>query len=111
MRDTVRLHRIKLLHTVAWAFFAGCTIVLPIAAATDHLRFAGLLAAIVFVEVLILLVNGWHCPLTPLAARYTTDRRANFDIFLPEWLARLNKRIFGAVYIAGLLILLYKAWR
>ena len=40
-------------------------------------------------------------PLTAVAARYTDDRRANFDIYLPEWLARYNKQIFGPLYAMG----------
>jgi hypothetical protein len=44
--------------------------------------------------------------LTGIAARYTDDRRANFDIYLPEWLARHNKTIFGALYLLGLAYLL-----
>ena len=42
------------------------------------------------------------CPLTPLAARYTDDRRDNFDIYLPLVMARYNKEIFGTLYVAGL---------
>ena len=59
------------------------------------------LAAIVFVEVAVLALNKWRCPLTSVAARYTTDRRANFDIYLPEWLAKHNKVIFGTIYLVG----------
>jgi hypothetical protein len=29
------------------------------------------------------------------------DRSANFHIYLPEWLARYNKQIFGPLYVAG----------
>lgn len=47
--------------------------------------------------------SGWRCPLNPIAARYTEDRRDNFDIFLPEWLARHNKTIFGILCVGGLL--------
>jgi hypothetical protein len=36
-----------------------------------------------------------------VAARYTPDRQDNFDIYLPLWLARHNKLIFGAAYVAG----------
>jgi len=36
-----------------------------------------------------------------VAARYTAERRANFDIYLPEWLARHNKVIFGTIYLVG----------
>ena len=38
----------------------------------------------------------------PVAARYTDERRANFDIWLPEWLARHNQSIFGTLFVAGL---------
>lgn len=62
----------------------------------------------VFVEVLVLVFNHWHCPLTPVAARFTTDRRDNFDIFLPEWLARCNKEMFGELYVAGVVYVAYR---
>lgn len=105
-----QLLAIKLLHTVVWAFFVACIVAVPVFALQDRLRIAAWFAGIVFVEVLILAFNRWHCPLTPIAARYTGDRRANFDIFLPEWLARHNKTVFGALYVAGLLVLLWR-WR
>jgi hypothetical protein len=43
----------------------------------------------------------------PVAARFTDQRAANFDIYLPEWLARNNQRLFGALFVLGLAIL---AW-
>lgn len=67
-------------------------------------------SVIVLVEVAILLLNRWRCPLTPLAARYTTDRRANFDIFLPEVVARYNKEIFGTLFVLGMLLAVLR-WR
>jgi len=45
-----------------------------------------------------------RCPLTGIAAQYNNDRRDNFDIFLPEWLARHNKVIFGALYVVGIAV-------
>jgi hypothetical protein len=47
--------------------------------------------------VLVLIAKGGRCPLTAVAVRYTVDRRDNFDIYLPEWLARRNKPIFGSI--------------
>jgi len=37
--------------------------------------------------------------LTAVAARYTADRRDNFDLYLPQWLARYNKLIFGLISV------------
>jgi hypothetical protein len=95
------LRRVKLLHTAVWAFFASCVLGIPLAAASGALRLAWILVVIVSVEVVVLLLNGLRCPLTAVAARYTPDRQDNFDIYLPLWLARYNKWIFGAIYLVG----------
>jgi hypothetical protein len=100
---TTALRTIKVVHTVAWAFFAGLILALPLFAWRRDFGVFVVLAAIVAVEVVVLALNGLKCPLTPLAARYTTDRRDNFDIFLPLFVARYNKQIFGPLYMAGLL--------
>jgi polyferredoxin len=102
------LRAIKLVHTAAWVFFAACVFAIPAFAWRANYRYAAAFIGIVFIEVLVLVFNGWHCPLTPVAARYTNDRRDNFDIYLPEWLARHNKLIFGALYVAGILFTLVR---
>jgi hypothetical protein len=98
---TAVLTAIKVLHTIVWALFAGCILAIPIASWYGANRVALWLAAIVSVEVAVLALNKWRCPLTALAARYPTERRANFDIYLPEWLAKHNKVIFGTIYLVG----------
>lgn len=100
--DDGRLRAVKLVHTVAWAFFAGCVLLIPFAAAQRRLGFASLLIGLVAAESLVLALNGWRCPLTDVAARYTADRRPNFDIYLPRWLAQYNKEIFGTLYLLGI---------
>ena len=98
---TAVLKAIKVLHTIVWALFAGCVLAIPLASLDGDNGAALWLAAIVLVEVVVLAVNQWRCPLTALAARYTTDRSANFDIYLPECLAKHNKAIFGTIYLVG----------
>ena len=97
------LVRIKVVHTVAWAFFVAAILAIPVTATIGRFDLAAFASGIVLLEVITLALNRWHCPLTPIAARYTTDRRANFDIYLPEWLARLNKQIFGPLYVLAML--------
>ena len=92
---------IKLLHTAIWMFFAACILALPIAGMVREFRWAGALAALVLVECAVLALNRCRCPLTDLAARYTDDRTGNFDIYLPRWLARRNKEIFGTIFAIG----------
>lgn len=97
----VALTAVKLAHTIVWTFFVACIAGIPLAAWHGEFVVAAWLAAIVFVEVLVLALNRWRCPLTAVAARYTGDRRENFDIYLPLWLAAHNKQVFGSLYLAG----------
>lgn len=97
------LKTIKVIHTVVWALFVSCILAIWVFAWRAAFSYAALLIGVIGVEVLVLILNGWRCPLTSVAARYTDDRRDNFDIYLPEWLARHNKQIFGALYLAGIL--------
>jgi hypothetical protein len=93
---------IKLFHTAIWLFFAGCIVAIPFAGA----RFAAVLTGLVLVECMVLAMNRGRCPLTDLAGRHTEDRRDNFDIYLPLWLARHNKTIFGTLFAIGELLVL-----
>jgi len=104
------LRLIKTVHTIVWAFFAGCILWLPLLAWQRDYNRALLMIGIVLVEVAILGASGLQCPLTRVAARCTHDRRANFDIYLPLWLARYNKVIFGTLFVAGLAIT-FARWR
>ena len=104
--DAAALRGVKTLHTIVWAFFAACIVAIPVASLLGRHALAASLAGVVLVEVAILAFNGMRCPLTAVAARYTADRRPNFDIFLPEWLARHNKTVFGTLYVAGVALAL-----
>lgn len=59
-------------------------------------------------ECVVIVLNKWTCPLTPLAAQHTTSREPNFDIYLPLWLAKHNKGIFGTILVAGILLVLWR---
>ena len=93
---------IKAIHTVVWAFFVACILAVWVFALRGEYFYAALSIGVVLAEVLVLVLNGWQCPLTSVAAGSTGDRRDNFDIYLPEWLARHNKLIFGTLYVAGI---------
>lgn len=96
----VALKTIKVEHTIIWAFFVVCILAIPVASWRGAHRTAAWFAAAVAGEVAILVANKWRCPLTSVAARYTDDQHDNFDIYLPEWLAKYNKSIFDALYVA-----------
>ena len=83
---------------------------LPILAVLRRFRWATILTVILLLECVVLAANGGKCPLTDLATRYTLDRAPNFDIYLPNWLARYNKAIFGALFVFSELIVVWR-WR
>jgi hypothetical protein len=92
---------IKLLHTAVWLFFVACIAAVPVAAALRNFRLTAVFATLVLIECLVLAVNRCRCPLTDVAARFAPETSDNFDIYLPNWLARHNKTIFGALFLAG----------
>ena len=100
------LVQIKLLHTAVWAFFASCIVAIPVVGALGHYVWAAILIGSVLVECAVLAANRGRCPLTGMAARHTEQRSANFDIYLPLWLARHNKTIFGVLFVGGGLFVL-----
>lgn len=56
---------------------------------------------LVVLEGLILLLFGWRCPLTVAGKKYTDNYETGFDIFLPKWIAKNNKAIFGTLFGIG----------
>jgi hypothetical protein len=105
-----RLVQIKLLHTAVWLFFAGCIVAIPVMGFRRYYLWAAVLIGLVLVECGVLAANRGRCPLTDLAARHTEQRTANFDIYLPLWLARYNKTIFGVLFVGGGLFVLTRWW-
>jgi hypothetical protein len=90
---------IKLVHTAFWALFATSIVAIPIVTAIGRYDIGLWLTLLVSLEVVTLLINRMRCPLTGIAARYTDHRPVGFDIFLPAWLARNNKLIFGTILV------------
>jgi hypothetical protein len=97
---------IKLAHTVIWAFLAGSIVGLPVLAWTGQFRLVAILTAVILAECCVLALNHMRCPLTDLAMKYTDDRSPNFDIYMPAWLARHNKAVFGTLFVVNELIVL-----
>jgi hypothetical protein len=106
MKAETALCFVKLLHTVVWLGFVLCIAAIPILGFLGRYRLPVWLVGVVLVEVLVLICNRLRCPLTDVAARYTEDRRDNFDIHLPLWLAQHNKSVFGILFVLGSLFAL-----
>jgi hypothetical protein len=105
-RNSSILLILKLIHTATWLCFVACIVAIPVFADSRQFRVAVILSGVVLAECLILAVNRCRCPITNLAAAYTEERADNFDIYLPIWLAKYNKIIFGSLFVAGEIFLL-----
>lgn len=100
---------IKLLHTIIWIFFNVMLFYLLYAVITNRIdHWVWICIGLVVLEIITLLVFKWFCPLTVWARKYSDSSRHNFDIYLPEWLAKHNKLIYGVMFSLSLLILLVR---
>lgn len=100
---------IKLLHSLLFILISICTVYVFYAAAFD--RITGLTwwaFGIVIIEMLVLILNDWRCPLTDLAEQQGAEIGSVADLFLPKRLSNHLFAIFGVVFLITLLLL---AWR
>lgn len=109
MNNPQKLKTIKLIHTLIWFFMVSVIFYVLYSGITDHVNiFTWLAIAIILLEGIVLAVFKMSCPLTILARRYSASTRDNFDIYLPEPIARYNKHIFTTIFILGLFTVLYR---
>jgi hypothetical protein len=100
---------IKSIHTLVWLMFVIIIAFILWSGFTANISvYSWLAVAAVTGEGLVLLLFKGSCPLTKLARRYSNSQKENFDIFLPNWLAKYNKLIFGALFCLGLIIMLFR---
>jgi len=104
-----KLIMIKLIHTIIWLIFVTAIMYVCYAGAFNKVnKLVWYCIGAVLLECIVLLINKWKCPLTSIAGKYTNNRSNNFDIFLPEWLAKYNKILFSIIFIVGLSLVLWR---
>ena len=109
MTSRQKLILVKSLHTGIWIFFNGVIFYLLYAVIAGRIDIrVWICIGLVFAEGLVLAFNGFRCPLTNIAWRYTQDRSANFDIYLPRWLAQHNKSIYTGIFGIAIAVLVYR---
>lgn len=109
MNQTNKLLAIKLIHTIIWAFFVFVIFYILYSGITNSINtFTWIGIGLIIGEGLILLIFKMFCPLTLIARKYSDSQKDNFDIFLPNWLAKHNKLIFTSIFIIGLIIVVVR---
>ncbi|MBP1614360.1 MAG: hypothetical protein H6Q13_1808 [Bacteroidetes bacterium] len=105
----LKLLLLKLGHTIIWVFFVFMilfTLYSGITNRIDRYTWAAILAVIM--EGIVIWLFRGRCPLTIIARKYSNSTKDNFDIFLPNWLAKYNKQIFTSLFLTGLLLVLIR---
>ena len=109
MTNAVKLALIKIVHTAIWAFFVTVIIYIVYSGISNKINVLTWIAiGLVIAEGLLLVMFKMFCPLTLVARRYSDSNKDNFDIYLPNWLARYNKIIFTTIYLAGVALVLFR---
>jgi hypothetical protein len=104
-----KLILIKIIHTLIWVFFNFVIFYMLYAAISDKLdKWLWIGYGLIILEGITLLVFKFFCPLTILARKYSNSTKDNFDIYLPNWLARHNKLIYTGIMVIILLITIYR---
>ena len=100
---------IKIVHTMIWIFFNIVIFYLLYAAITNRINtWVWIGVGLVLLEGLVLLTFKWTCPLTVMARNYSDSTNDNFDIFLPNWLARHTKLIYTSLFTIALLMIIFR---
>lgn len=103
---------IKSIHSLIWVIFVLIIGFILWSGITDNVStYSWLAVAAIVAEGGVLLVFKGSCPLTGLARKYSDSQKPNFDIYLPEWVAKYNKHIFGTLFLIGLLAMLFRTFR
>ncbi len=101
---------VKVIHTLIWYFFVAIILFILWSGVTDNLSiYTWLAVAAVVGEGLVLLIFSGSCPLTKVARRYSDSTDDNFDIYLPNWLAKYNKQIFGTLFFVGVVLMILRS--
>ena len=107
--NLVKLWAVKLIHTLIWLFFNGVIFYLFYAVVTNQIdKWVWIGIGLFALEGIVLLLFGMQCPLTVAAKKYSASTKDNFDIFLPNWLAKYTKIIYTSFLTLILIILAYQ---
>lgn len=101
---------IKLVHTAIWIFFNLVIFYMAYAIiiANKIDKWVWICIGLIVLEGLTLLVFKRMCPVTLIARKYSDSNKDNFDIYLPNWLAKYNKTIYTSIFLVLIIILPYR---
>jgi hypothetical protein len=104
-----KLHLIKIIHTLIWVFFNFILFYMLYAVIVNKLdSWFWICFGVIVLEGLTLIFFKMICPLTIIARNYSDLKSDNFDIYLPNWLAKYTKLIYTGIFILPFIIKTHK---
>lgn len=105
----IKLAIIKIVHTIIWLFFNLVIFYMLYAVVKNSIGvYFWISFGMIVIEGIVLLIFGGKCPLTLIARKYSNSTKDNFDIFLPNWLAKHNKLIYSVILILIFALFIYQ---
>lgn len=109
MQKETKLILVKLLHTMVWLFFNVVIFYMLYAVISNKIDiWLWIGYGLVLLEGLVLLLFRFFCPLTLIARKYSDSTKDNFDIYLPNWLAKYTKLIYTSIMVLITIITVYR---
>ena len=100
---------IKSIHTLAFVVLSIANLVVLYSAISGEISLATWICfAMVLIEGVVLVFNGWRCPLRVYAERLGSVSGQVTDIFLPKWFADRIFSICGTMLAFSTLLLLIR---
>ena len=111
MRNGTKLVLIKTIHTLVWLFFNVVLFYMAYAVIINKIdKFVWLCIGLIVLEGVVLMLFNKMCPLTVIARKYSDSTKDNFDIYLPNWLAKWNKLIYTTFFILIIFGVIYRVF-
>jgi hypothetical protein len=100
---------IKIIHTIIWLFLNAVLFYIAYAVIVNKIdKYVWIGIAFIIGEGIVLAIFKKMCPLTIIARKYSDSKKDNFDIYLPNWLAKYNKLIYTTFFIIILFGIVYR---
>ena len=109
MKNEIKLTVVKSVHTLVWIFFNIVIFYMFYAVIINKIDvWLWIGFGLIFLEGITLLAFKFFCPLTLIARKYSDSSKDNFDIYLPNWLAKYTKLIYTSIVIIIIGITIYR---
>jgi hypothetical protein len=108
MNNETKLIVVKIVHTLIWIFFNIVIFYMLYAVLINKLDvWLWIGYGLVTLEGVTLVIFKCSCPITNIARKYSISSKDNFDIYLPNWLAKHTVPIYTSILLVVTLITIY----